>query len=191
MAGGVKGTAIASVIDDVKRLVAEGRIASEALEAQLEATDLEILEQKTLPSLWYPLETYGRLTALLLEVEGGGNTDYLVERGRRAAERLRTTGLYAQLAVDRARWGERIAQMMIPLGPTLFRDTVWRVGAVAGGDSSFEIEVDVQASYPDLCRYQTQGFIEYAGSLASGQPIEVTSERVAPRRMVFRGRTRS
>jgi hypothetical protein len=191
MAGGVKGTAIASVVEDVKSLVAEGRISQEALEARLAAEDLALLEEKPLPSRWYSLESYGRLSELLFEVEGRRATEYLVERGRRAAERMRSAGLYAQLQVDRERWGERVGQMMIPLGPALYRDTVWRVEAPsADAGLSFAIEVDVPASFPDLCRYQTQGFIEHAAAHASGSGVEVTSERVAPERMVFRGRPR-
>ena len=191
MAGGVKGTAIASVIDDVNRLVAEHRIASDALEARLEAEDLALLEEKILPSSWYSLESYGRLSKLLLDVEGCGSLEYLVERGRRAAERLRSAGLYAQLSADRTQWGSRVGQMMIPLGPTIYRDTVWRIDlSVEDGVVTFAIEVDVPASFPDPCRYQTQGFIEHAALHASGGPVQVTSERPTATRMLFHGRPR-
>jgi hypothetical protein len=191
MAGAVKGSAIASVVDDVNRLVAEGRIRRAVLELRLEREDLEVLEAKILPSSWYPLATYGRLSELLLEVEGRGSTEYLVERGRRAAERLRAAGLYAQLSVDRERWGERVGQMMMPLGPTIYRDTVWRVRQEGTGAAvQFEITVEVPDCFPDLCRHQTQGFIEHAAMHAAGKPVKVVSARVSPTQMVFRGQAK-
>lgn len=192
MASGVKGSAVASVIEDVNRLVAEGRITRTELEVRLERADVELLEQKVLPSSWYPMDSYGRLTRLLFEIDGRKSDAYLVERGRRAAERLRAAGLYAQLAVDHERWGERLGQMMIPLGPTMFRDTVWRVEQRdVGGAMHFGIEVDVPADFPDLCRLQIQGFIEHAASHAAGRSVEVSSKREAPTRMVLRGRPRA
>jgi hypothetical protein len=192
VAGGVKGTAIASVIEDVQRLVADGRLTRDELEARLERDDLALLEEKLLPSSWYSLESYGRLSKLLFEVEGRGSIGYLVERGRRAAERLRAAGLYAQLAVDRERWGERVGQMMMPLGPSIYRDTIWRFEQTrVAGAVYFTIEVDVPAHFPDLCRFQTQGFIEHAARHAAGESVDVSSERAAPTRLVFRGRPAS
>ena len=192
MAGGVKGTAIASVVEDVNRLLAEGRLSRDDLEVRLERDDLVLLDEKVFPSNWYSLGSYGRLTQVLFEAEGKGSVDYLVERGRRAAERLRQGGLYAaQLKVDRDRWGERVGNMMVPLGPAIYRDTFWRIELTDGADGvSFAIEVDVQADFPDLGRLQTQGFIEHAATYASGGPVQVTSERVSPTRIRFRGRSR-
>lgn len=193
MPGGVKGTAMVSVIDDVNRLLAEGRLSRDDLEIQLEPSDLAVLEEKVFPSNWYALGSYGRLTRVLLNAEGKGSLEYLVERGRRAAERLRQAGLYAaQLKVDRDRWGERVGKMMVPLGPAIYRDTFWRVDlSSVGGKMSFAIEVDVQTDFPDLCRHQTQGFIEHAATYAAGVPVEVTSERVGPTKIRFSGRTRA
>jgi hypothetical protein len=192
MAGGVKGTAIASVIDDVNRLLAERRIARDDLEVQLEREDLVLLDEKVFPSNWYSLGSYGRLTRVLLAAEGKGSLEYLVARGRRAAERLRQAGLYAaQLKVDRDRWGERVGNMMVPLGPAIYRDTFWRIElSDVDGGVSFGIEVDVPEDFPDLCRHQTQGFIEHAATYASGAPVEVTSERLSPTRIRFRGRSK-
>ena len=99
---GVKGTAIASVVEDLNRLLQEGKISREELEARLEADDPEVLEQKIVPALWYPMETYGRFVEILFDREGGRRTEYLVERGRRAAQRIRATGLYSQLSADRS-----------------------------------------------------------------------------------------
>jgi hypothetical protein len=184
----VKGTAIESVIGDLKRLVEGGRISREQLELRLDAEDLELLEQKLLPSVWYPLGCYGRMTQLLLETEGRGRLEYLIERGRRAAERLRAAGLYAQLTAARERWGESLGSMMVTLGPALYRDTVSAYCRLDEG-RRFESQMSVPATFPDVCRHTTQGVIEHAASHAAGQPVRVTSERVSETRIVFRGTT--
>ena len=188
MPGGVKGTAVASVVEDLKRLLEGGRIRRDEMEVRLEPADLELIEQKILPSSWYPLGSQGRLTQLLLEVEGRGSIEYLLERGRRAAERMREGGLYAQLAVDQERWGERVGAMMIPLGPAIYRDTVWSIELSGRGPAMrFEITVEVQEEFPEVCRHQTQGFIEHAASYASGARIRMSSTRVSPTRIQFIG----
>lgn len=188
MPGGVKGTAVASVVEDLKRLIEAGRVRRDELEVRLHAEDLELLEQKILPSSWYPLGSQGRLTQILLEVEGRGSIEYLLERGRRAAERMREGGLYAQLSVDQERWGERIGAMMIPLGPAIYRDTVWSIELSGKGAAMrFEITVEVQEDFPEVCRHQTQGFIEHASSYASGRPVRMSSTRVSPTRILFAG----
>src|SRR5262245_53084124 len=93
----IKGSAFLSVVEDLKGLVASGRIRRPELEIRLRASDLRILDDKVLPGLWYPLDTYRRLTEILLEIEGGGKPEYVVRRGARAAERLFAAGLYLQL----------------------------------------------------------------------------------------------
>ena len=186
MVGGVKGTAIESVVADVNRVVESGGISRADLELRLEAEDLELLDQKLLPSAWYSLGSYGRLMQLLFETEGRRRIEYLVERGRRAAERIRNAGLYAQLSADRNRWGDRLGSMMVTIGPAMYRDTEWsfRLLAASGG-LRFEIEISVPESFPDVCRHATQGFIEYTAIHASGQNVRVSSERVGPTRIVI------
>lgn len=190
MVGGVKGTAIASVVADVNRLVDTGAISRTDLEVRLEADDLKLLEQKLMPSTWYSLASYGRFMQLLFETEGHRRIEYLVERGRRAAERIRNVGLYAQFTADRDRWGDRLGAMMVTLGPAMYRDTEWKFRLLAGGGGMrFEIEISVPECFPDVCRHATQGFIEYTATHALGQNVRVSSERVGPTRIVIRTAT--
>lgn len=188
---GVKGTAIESVVHDVQRLIAEGRVSREAVEARLHPEDLEVLDARIVPALWYPLGSFGRLTELLLEVEGERRTAYLVERGRRAAERIQATGLYAQLKGDWSSWGDRVGAILATLGPAMYKDTTWRIQMEprADGALGFRLEVDVPAAFPDVCRHPTQGFIEYVARHygSRSQRVRVRSERVSPTRIVFIG----
>jgi hypothetical protein len=188
---GVKGTAIESVVADVKRLVEESRISRDELEARLAPQDLEILEEKILPSNWYSLGSYGRLTEILFEREGRRRTDYLLERGRRAAERIQKAGLYAQFTADKERWGERVGKLLVSLGPAIYKDTEWSYEISPEGEKlRYQIDVTIPAEFPDLCRYQTQGFVEYVTRHFSPIPLQVSSERMSPTLMRFRGRAR-
>jgi hypothetical protein len=190
---GVKGTAIESVVADVGRLLAEGRISRPALEARLPAPDLQLLETRIVPALWYPYASYGRLMELLFEVEGRRSTEYLVERGRRAAERVRATGLYAQLKGDWSNWGDRVGTILATLGPAMYKDTQWRaqVHGLAERSVTFRLEVDCPAEFPDICRWPTQGFIEAVAALYAGDnKVRMSSKRLSPERMLFLGDTR-
>src|SRR6185503_3004487 len=66
----IKGSALSSVVEDVRALRDSGRISADRLETSLEAADLVLLEAKIQPALWYPIQSYARLTRLLLDVAG-------------------------------------------------------------------------------------------------------------------------
>jgi hypothetical protein len=190
---GVKGTAIESVVADVNRLVEEGRISRDTLEVRLQAPDLKLLDTKIVPALWYGYGPYGRLMEILFEVEGRRSTEYLVERGRRAADRVRATGLYAQLKGNWSNWGDRVGTILATLGPALYKDTHWRIQMTGVSESAiaFRLEVDCPPEFPDLCRWPTQGFIEYIARMYAGeQKVRMRSERVSPERMLFLGEAR-
>ncbi len=184
---GIKGTAIESLVADVNRVVQEGRIRPDELEACLQQEDLAILGQKILAALWYPMGTYERLTQLLLRVEGRSEMEYVIERGRSAAARLRDTGIYGQLARNRNELGDRIGRIMVTLGPAMYQDTQWDFHYESSASTTdFRIEVRVPPEFPDLARYAAQGFIEYLSNLDRDFPIGVSSERASPRLLVFR-----
>jgi hypothetical protein len=188
---GIKGTAIDSLVADVNRLVQEGHLRADELEAHLRPEDLEILGQKVLASLWYPLGTYERLTQLMLKVEGRGKIGYVVERGRKAAARLRGSGIYGQLARDRSKLGDRIGRIMVTLGPAIYQDTHWEFRFESPEVATdFRIETRVPSGFPDLARYAAQGFIEYLSNIDRAQPVVVTSERASPTLIVFRAKMR-
>jgi hypothetical protein len=185
---GIKGTAIESLVADVNRIVQEGRIQLDELEAHLRPEDLEILRQNVLASVWYPLGTYERLTQLMLRVEGGGELRYVVERGRKAAERLRNSRIYGQLARNRKDLRERVGRVMVTIGPGMYQDTQWSFRHESDNGIDFQIDTQVPREFPDLARYAAQGFIEYLSNLDRECLVLVSSERPSPKLVVFRGR---
>lgn len=184
----IKGSAFESAAADVLRLLEAGRVGRQELAKALTPDDLEILDEKVLPSSWYPLATYEHLLEVLVRAEAGSDPDgYLIERGRRAARRLYEAGLYTQLEATIERWGERFGSIMSTLGAAMFRDTVWTLERVSQEDEQirYRITVKVPADFPDCARLTAQGFIETLGSRAAGVAVGVESERVSPTELGF------
>jgi hypothetical protein len=187
MAGAIKGSAIEALVADVNRLLEQGRLSRDQLEARLAREDLALLEEKVLAAVWYPLDSYARLTQVLLDVEGHGDVGYLHERGRRVAQRLRDSGIYSQFARSRDELEtDRFGRLMVTLGPAMYRDTEW----IYRPDPQkrpgyFEIEARVPREFPDVGRYPSQGFIECLGNADAPYRISVTSERKSPTLLLF------
>jgi hypothetical protein len=93
----IKGYGLSSVVDDVRRLVEEGRVSDVQLERMLSPEARSLVGGEISPGLWYPIGAYGELLDLLAEIEGLGNAEYLRLRGKRAFERFKALGLYQQL----------------------------------------------------------------------------------------------
>src|SRR5262249_52500920 len=93
----IKGSALSSVVEDLRALRDSGRISIARLEKTLQPADLALLDTQIQPALWYPIQSYARLTEVLLEVLGRGDPQYIADRGARAAQRLWESGLYVQL----------------------------------------------------------------------------------------------
>jgi hypothetical protein len=189
----IKGSALSSVVEDVNRLRAEGAIADETLEKALAPEDVAILAQEVQTALWYPIESYRRLTELLLGTEGRGDPAYVIQRGERAGERLFDAGIYVQLqhGEEKARasrrggsaFHERDGRLMVSLSGAMFNFTAWEYRL--DGDAAI-IEVKDAADFPEVSRWAVQGFLQYTVSRLREMPVVVESERPAPDRVVYR-----
>jgi hypothetical protein len=191
----IKGSAFQSVVEDVQRLLQEGRLSREALEVRLDPSDLPFLDEKVLPAFWYPIGTYRRLSEILMEVEGGGRPEYVVRRGARAAERLFTLGIYQQLRRGEkiaeeirssgSAWSQQDGAIMASLAGAIFNFTSWRFVADAAQRGAHRIEVSDAAALPEVARFAAQGFIEYVSTRLAQAHVRVTSARPSPDRIVF------
>ena len=189
----IKGSALSSVVEDVRALRDSGRISADRLEASLEAADLALLETKIQPALWYPIHSYARLTRVLLDVAGRGDPQYVADRGARAAQRLWESGLYVQLqhgeekAAKARRTGgamtERDARMITTLSGAIFNFTRWTY-RISESDSL--IEVSEATDWPEVSVWAARGFLEYVVSRLRRVETRVEAVRVAPDRVEFR-----
>ncbi len=191
----IKGSAFSSVIDDVRRLRDEGRLGSDELEARLEAADLALIDEKIQTALWYPIESYRRLSELLLDVEGGGDPEYLVARGSDAADRLWAAGLYVQLqhgeqrAEDARRgigvFSERDARLITTLSAAIFNFTRW---AYRVENRESLIEVTEARAWPEVAVLASRGFLQRVVERLRRVQTPIRATRPAPDRVEFRYR---
>jgi hypothetical protein len=182
----IKATGFQSAADDIARLVSEGRLSSADLEARLPAGDRAYLGKQLAASSWVPIETYVRVAAILVELEGRGDAHaYFRARGHRAAERLHKAGVYRQFDASVETWGKRAGSIATTMSSVLYNFTRWTFEAMPdrGG---FEIRIDGAREFPDALRFVGEGFIEYISRHQSGKKkVEVASERTSPDRIVY------
>jgi len=185
----IKGTAYSSVHDDLHRMLDDGRLSRDVLEADLSRDELELFDSKVLATRWYPIDTYRKLLATVARIEAKGRIDeYLFERGWRAAERLKEAGIYRQLGADESStksWGARVAALVGGISGLLYNFTRWSVEETTN-PSAFQIVVDDAKDFADECRWTAQGFVAYAATMmAGGAAVKMTSTRPTPDRIVY------
>ncbi len=183
MTAAVKGSAFLSVQADVRRLVDAGQIDLDEVAADLSDKDRGCLDAYVTPVTWVPMETYGRLLALLARVEGGKDPiAYLRKRGREAARRL-LGGAYQGFAKASGALDLRGIQIVIGVARMLYNFMTWEARTLP--DQSFEITVREAADYPDAALHTAEGFLELYGELTTGVVPTVMSERQAPGEIVI------
>lgn len=188
----IKGSVIASLVEDILRLRDTGRIPEEALAAGLEPQDLEVLEHKVLASTWFPIETYRRLTELLWRTEGG-DEDYLRARGAASAARLLEAGLYEQMrriqspdpgVVTLADF-ERAVRPLIVMSQTILNFGRSELLADPDHERRLIIQISDAADYPEVLRFTSEGFYN-ACTRAAGRSYTWCSSRPEPDRILMR-----
>jgi hypothetical protein len=183
----IKATGFQSAADDLVKLVDAGRISRAEVEARLRAEDLRFLDKQLAATTWVPIDTYARLVEILVHVEANGPAEaYLHARGVRAGQRLHKAGLYRQFDAKTETWGNRVGKIVTTMSSVLYNFTKWsfEAGSVHG---LFQLTVDEASEFPEVARFTTQGFIEYASRTVSHGNEVVRSERVTKDRIVFRG----
>jgi hypothetical protein len=183
----IKATAFQLVSDDLEALLESGRLDRSELEARLTAEDFSYVGKKLAATAWVPMRTYERALAVITDCEAdGSHEDYLRERGRRNAARLRSTGLYRQLDSSAGTWGNGFGRIIATLGGVLYNFTRWSYEIGPDGHS-FRMVVDDARDFPDCLRFVGEGFAEEVARHATGSKIRIASERVTPDQIVFRG----
>jgi hypothetical protein len=178
--------------EEVLALVADGRLSWEDLHARLEPGEISVLHEMTPSVNWYPVAAYDRLLTTLMDVEGGGSNEYLVERGKRAVESLTATGLEPQIEEARSnrgtvdQWWARVAPALVAMPSAVYSDSNWTL--IPGEDCGrFTIEVTEASGLPESVRHTVQGVLESLATRLIGAAIQVTSGRPSPDKVVFRG----
>jgi hypothetical protein len=188
----IKGSVFSSVVEDVERLIREGRVSREKLEAKLGEEALAHLDESIQPSLWYPIESYRVLSELLVEIEGRGRIEYMFERGERSAQRLFNEGLYEQLRYasekaesDTRAQSQKAGRLIVTLAPAMFNFTRWSFHADPETPKRFTIQVDDARDFPEVLRYSAAGFCHAVAETACKAKLSILHERVQPDRILI------
>lgn len=183
----IKATGFQSAADDLIRLIDAGRISRAEVEARLRKDDLRFLDKQLAATTWVPIDIYARVVDILVELEANGRPEvYLHARGMRAGQRLHKAGLYRQFEASTETWGNRVGKIVTTMAAVLYNFTTWNfeTGDVIG---IWQITLDGARDFPEVARFTTQGFIEYASRAVSGGNEVVRSERPTPDRIVYYG----
>jgi len=186
----IKGIVLQLAVEAVHRLCSARLVDRSQLEARLQSQDLALLDQKILPGMWYPIATLSRL----LEITTYGNVmegglEAVVDVGVRAAKRLFASQIYKDYVSATESWGPRGAGVaLVRLAPLLCNFTRWTYHADPDPSDTFRVEVENAAEFSDLLRFIAQGCIQYLGERVNRRPVQVTSSRPTPDRIVYLGR---
>ncbi len=181
----IKGTAFQSAVEDLQRLLSEGKLSEDELERGLDDDEIRALDEKVNAASWYPMDLYARMIRLLAEKEGRGRKEeYLIRRGARAAERIRSAGIYRQLELRRKNWGERVGQIVVTISGVMYNFTRWHIEET-DDPGHFKVVVEDAREFPDEAFYTAHGFVEFVCCLVSGSRMRVTGSRPTPDRIVY------
>lgn len=184
----LKGAIFQMATEAVNQAVERGRISREELEAKLEARDLQFLEEKILVSTWYPVDSFDRLVRLTGGPATAEYPDYLIRRGRKAADELLGSQVYRRFHDTIQERGDQGGGSVLTLAQLMMNFSSWELLPYENGDTShFVIEVTEAEPMPDVLRYTAQGFIERVAELMVGSPMKVTSERPTRDLLTFTG----
>ena len=194
----IKGSVFASVVEGVNKLVTGGEISLKELTRWLEPQDLDLLNQQLLVSEWYDIRAYSRMSELLRDVEGGGNNDYLRQRGRQTARRLLEAGLYQQLEYLHATQLEKATdtharfeafgrdlRLLTTLSASILNFSKWESKPDPDRDDRYVINVSEAWDVPEVLCWRSDGFVNEMAT-QHGEPDLWRWERAAPDLVVFR-----
>jgi hypothetical protein len=173
----IKGSVFASVVDDVRKLLAGGELRRDEASRWLEPGDFALLEREIHVSHWYDIRLYSRLSLLLRDVVGGGDNEFLREKGRATARRLLEAGLYAQLEyLQRAEVAKATAaaarfeafgrdlRLLTTLSGSILSFTRWLSKPDPERADRYVIEVIDAKDMPEALCWRSDGFVNEMAS---------------------------
>jgi hypothetical protein len=168
----IKGTAFTKVVEDVAKLMATQALSRSEAERWLQPDDFAVLEREVQAARWYDIRVYERMSRLLLDVEGHGDTSYLRERGRQTAKRLLGAGVYAQLEylqrteasrerdpLQRFEALGRDLRLLNTLSASILNFSKWNHVKEERHARRYRIEVSEAAAFPEVLCWTTDGFV--------------------------------
>jgi len=190
----IKGIVIAAVAANVQRLVEQGKISNEQLELALEKEELDLLQAKIQPALWYPIRSYDRLDQLMLSAEGTGDIEaYLRRNGTIMSKLVQQAGLYSQLqptSGSEKRSVRALSEWGVKRTLSLWHGMVnfSRVSCRLESDDPpvFRIDVEEAEPFSPLLRVANAGFLEGVFGYLADAPVRVEIDENRRDHFVYR-----
>ena len=168
----IKGSAITTTAEDVRKLVQSGVVSETELERRLTPDALALVRQPIAAAQWYDIRAVTSLVELLWDIEGHGDPAYMRRRGEEIAERLLHAGLYAQLEFvkrvkldphtdPRARFEAfgRDLRLMTSLSGSMLNFGRWTSRPDPAYEGRYLIEIHEAIAFPVPTSLATEGFI--------------------------------
>ena len=180
----LKGAAVHRTIDLLKEAIEAGQISMDDVTVRLEASDLNLLDEKIESSLWYPVDSVSRISELLLETLGKNDYDFMVDQGRETAARFQREGIFAAFIQDAAKRGDRMGPTLVEISELALNFGDWSFEGESMQD--FTITVRDALQLPETMRYSILGFIETLASDLAGVQMEASTSREDASVVVYR-----
>ena len=181
----IKGVAFQFLVKTIEQRVAEGKIDRAAFEAKLAEEDRSLLEDEIVPGLWYPIESFGRLLELTLEMEGRPREQW-AQAGFEAAKAVLGAQAYERLVGVASKRGDRSGFVLVHLAPLFLNFSSWSFEQDPSDGSLYHLNVSDAAALPEAAVALARGVIEYLSERVRGCHLSVSSERLGRDRIVFR-----
>lgn len=194
----VKGSVVAEAIEKTRKLLEEGRLSRDQLEARLGPGHLAAFDEPTNVSRWYDLELYKCLAELMYELEGGPRDEYFRRQGFARGKKLIEAGLYQQMEyVERSQVAAELdpkarfeaygrdLKLFVTLSAAILSFSRWSVARDPDHEDRYRIEVRDAEAFPDFLGWGSEGLIN---AMASRHGLHGLwrYERIAPDFVVFR-----
>jgi len=170
-AASIKGTAFAFVVEKALKHISSGEISRDKLARRLPSGGLEAVQRPVVLVAWYDIRIYAGLMELLTEVEGHGESGYLVRHGGEAAERLLQQGFYQQMEyVKSMAPGDetdphvryetfgRDLRRLVSLWPSIFNFSQLQVRHDPDHPDRYMLETSDGTAFPEALCWSLQGF---------------------------------
>ena len=188
----IKGSIFAKVVEDLNKLAMRDCTAKVALAERLTCEEVALLESTISPAAWYSIESYTRMTQLLLDFEGAGELDYLVQRGEASADRMIEAGIYDQFAyLNRTEAGRetdpdarfkafgRDLRLLATLSSSILNFSVWSHVPDPEYPHRWMLELIEAGDYPDILAHTTVGLMNRMSAQSRGKDDFWQWERVS------------
>jgi hypothetical protein len=157
--------------------MAEGKLSPVAVKQALKPEELDYLDAELGIASWFPADTYCRMLRLYASTAPDNPREYLIESGRKSAQRVIELGLYSQLDDHtESRWEDRVGRVLVTLSGSFFSFGHWEWLGIEAEGEGFRLGVRDAGAFSHELILRTQGFVEQLATRAATRSVRVTHD---------------